>query len=46
MTNQNRSSWSGQLAFVLAAAATVAVSLLTKKPAPEITVEFDTVANG
>ena len=32
--------------FVLAFAATVAVSLLTKEPAPEITAEFDSVANG
>ena len=31
--------------FVLAFAMTVAVSLLTKKPAPEITAEFDSVAN-
>ena len=31
--------------FFLAFAATVAVSLLTKPPAPEITAEFDSVAN-
>ena len=32
--------------FALAFIATVAVSLLTKEPSPEITAEFDSVANG